>query len=97
MRLVPQLRISTSQLPKVARGCNDFYYCGIFTFKFALRHKGVQFLMSLASLLLDAPKPQNIIGKNTVFGDLSTFTRTLISFRLPFSSLIFFLLSLSLL
>ena len=82
---------STSQLLKVVWSWCVLY---ILTWKCASCHNGVQFSSliwpdgsapaALASLLFDPPEPQ-IIGKNTVFRDFPTFSRTCIFFLLRLS------------
>ena len=92
LRATTACTFSSSQFPKVDWGHHFFT---LLTWKCASRHNGVNFscLISpdgsapaaLASLLFDPPEPQ-IIGKNTMFCDYSTFSRTCIFFPLTLSS-----------
>ena len=93
LRATTACTFSTSQLPKVVRSWGALY---ILTCKCALRHNGVQFFIShLASWLRTRrfseptfqPSGATKPGKNTVFRDFPTFSRTCIFFLLIFSLL----------
>ena len=89
LRATTACTFSTSQLLKVLRACCVFSF---FTCIFHLSSgKNCSASAALASLLFDPPEPQ-ISGKNTVFRDFPTFSRTWIFFLLTVSSLILFLL-----
>ena len=93
LRATTACTFSTSQLPKVVRSWGVLY---ILTCKCALRHNGVHFFIShLASWLRTRrfseptfqPSGATKPGKNTVFRDSPTFSRTCIFFLLIFSLL----------
>ena len=93
MCFAPQLRtLSTSQLPNVVRTCGVLY---ILTWKCASRHNGVQFFISHLASWPPAParfseptfRPSGATnhGKNRVFRDFPTFSRTWTFFLLALS------------
>ena len=93
LRATTACTFSTSQLPKVVRGCCVLY---ILTWKCASRHNGVQFFIShLASWLRTRrfseptfrPSRATNHWKNTVNRDFPTFSRICIFFLLIFSLL----------
>ena len=98
LRATTACTFSTSQLPKVVRSPGAF---NILTSKCALRHNGVQFVIShLASWLRTChfseptfrPSGAPNHWENTVFRDFPTFSRICIFFLLTLSLLLFFLL-----
>ena len=98
LRATTACTFSTSQLPKVVRSWGVLY---IVTWKCALRHNGVHFLIShLASCLRTRrfseptfpPSGATNHWKNTVFRDFPTFSRICIFCPLTLSLLIFSLL-----
>ena len=93
LRATTTCTFSTSQLPKVLRAWCAVY---ILTWKFASRHNGVQFFIShlarwLRTRRFSEPtfRPAGATNhwKNTVFPDVSTFSRTCIFFLLTLSLL----------
>ena len=93
LRATTACTFSTSQLPKVVRTCGVF---NILTWKYALRHNGVQFFIShLASWLRTRRFSEPTFRasgatnhrKNTVFRDFPTFSRICIFFLLTLSLL----------
>ena len=98
LRATTACTFSTSQAPKVVR---TWCVLCILTCKCVSRHNGVQFFIShLASWLRTRrfseptfrPSGAPNHWKNTVFGDLPTFSRICIFFLLTLSLLLFFLL-----
>ena len=93
LRATTACTVSTSRLPKGFQRWGDFSF---FTAKVLRATRACNFLFliwpdrlapaALASPLFDPPEPQ-IIGKNTVFRDFSTFPRTCVFFLLALSLL----------